>query len=75
MDLRDDTVTIEALEKQGQRPISHAQGLQMQAAIGAFSYVECSSLRQLNLKYIFEEAVRAHQHQSKEIRKKFCSLL
>eukprot|EP00731_Ephydatia_muelleri_P013545 Em0007g855a len=71
VDLRDNN---EELEEQGLLPVTHAQGVQMQRKIGAFSYVECSSLKHLNLRMVFEEAARASLLQSGVTQGK-CSLL
>jgi len=58
IDLRDDTLVIEGLKKQGLAPITKDQGENMCKEIRANSYVECSALTQKGLKTVFDEAAR-----------------
>jgi len=59
IDLRDDTNTIQALQKQSLAPIRREQGLKLAKKIKAYTYVECSALTQKGLHQVFEEAIRA----------------
>jgi|EP00029_Vermamoeba_vermiformis_P008236 Ras-related C3 botulinum toxin substrate 1 len=57
-DLRDKQDAIEGLKKSGQEPVSlaHAEGLSKE--LKAYKYLECSSLTQVGMADVFEEAVR-----------------
>lgn len=59
IDLRDDTNTIQILQKQNLMPIRREQGLKLSKKIKAYTYVECSALTQKGLHQVFEEAIRA----------------
>ena len=59
-DLRDEFETYADEDKQrGMKPISHTCGEQMKERIGAYAYIECSSLKFVNLKEVFDEAIKA----------------
>ena len=64
LDLRDDADVIQKLASQQLKPISTEEGEAMAKEIGSFDYVECSSLLQENLKLLFDQAIRAHEHGS-----------
>ncbi len=50
--------TVEQLIEKNRKPVTTTDGVKMQQEIGAVKYVECSSLTQMNVKLIFDEAVR-----------------
>lgn len=58
LDLRDDQDTFTRLAKASLSPISYEQGVLMAREIGAAKYMECSSLRQIGVKNVFEEVIR-----------------
>lgn len=59
VDLRDDKVIIEKLQRQRLRPISQAEGERLSRELRAVKYVECSALTQRGLKNVFDEAIVA----------------
>lgn len=58
LDLREDSETLDRLNRAGTAPITYQQGVQMAKEIGAVRYMECSALTQQGLKAIFDEAIR-----------------
>ncbi|KAK9978624.1 hypothetical protein ABG768_020368 [Culter alburnus] len=58
LDLKDDKYTLKSLKKTGLAPITHRQGLAMAKEIGALKYLECSALKQVAVKSVFNEAIR-----------------
>ncbi len=50
--------TVEQLAEKNQKPVTPTDGLKLQQEIGAAKYVECSSLAQMNVIQVFDEAVR-----------------
>ncbi|SCV02503.1 LAME_0H01992g1_1 [Lachancea meyersii CBS 8951] len=59
VDLRDDKVIIEKLQRQRLRPILPEQGERLARELRAIKYVECSALTQRGLKNVFDEAIVA----------------
>ena len=58
LDLREDPETIQKLAITKSSPITPDRGLAMATEIGAVKYVECSARTQLNLKAVFDEAIK-----------------
>jgi cell division control protein 42 len=59
MDLREDSITLEKLAKNKQRPISVEQAERLAKELKAVKYIECSALTQKGLKDVFDEAILA----------------
>ncbi|KAL9595464.1 MAG: hypothetical protein Q9219_006424 [cf. Caloplaca sp. 3 TL-2023] len=59
VDLRDEAVVKEKLQKQRMSPVTKADGERMARDLGAVKYVECSALTQFKLKDVFDEAIVA----------------
>ncbi|KAJ3425271.1 hypothetical protein M0812_27706 [Anaeramoeba flamelloides] len=59
IDLRDDQDTLMKLEEKNLEPISYQQGMELGKEIGAYQYIECSSLTQKNLKSVFDCSIKA----------------
>ena len=60
-DLRDEFEThADEFKQKGMEPISYTCGEQMKEKIGAYAYVECSSIKFDNLKEVFDKAIKAH---------------
>ncbi|KAJ5078321.1 gtp-binding protein rho4 [Anaeramoeba ignava] len=58
-DLRTDEKVIETLRENGKEPITNQQGESLGRDIKAWKYVECSAKTGDNLKFVFEQSVRA----------------
>lgn len=56
-DLRDDNDTVAALTTQGLKPITPEMGRQKAAEIDAVEYVECSALKNVNIKEVFDKGI------------------
>lgn len=62
-DLRDEfSQHADEYKAKGWEPVQTAKGQEMQRKIGAQNYVECSALKQYNLKEVFEAAVKVVLH-------------
>ncbi|KAJ2301179.1 hypothetical protein IWW55_003797 [Coemansia sp. RSA 2706] len=58
LDLREDAGVRDELARYGEHPVTEQEGRTMARRIGAVSYVECSSIWNLNVKDVFEIAAR-----------------
>lgn len=58
LDKREDQATIDRLADNRMAPISYVMGAKRAAEIKAYKYVECSALTQMNLKTVFDSAIR-----------------
>ena len=59
LDLREDEETLESLKKAHLTPVSYRQGLRLQRKMGAVKYIECSALKNENVKEVFDDAALA----------------
>jgi len=59
IDLRDDPIVSEKLDRQNKKPVSLEEGEQFARDMNVLKYVECSALTQKGLKNVFEEAIMA----------------
>lgn len=79
LDLRENKETLEKLAEKGLCTISYSQGLRLQKAIGAVSYVECSALSGKGVKNVFDLAIRAaidiRNTPNNQKKKRKCNLL
>lgn len=75
IDLRDDKVIIEKLQRQRLRPISQEQGHRLARELRAVKYVECSALTQRGLKNVFDEAIVAALEPPVIKKSKKCTIL
>ncbi|CAF1964126.1 unnamed protein product [Rotaria magnacalcarata] len=57
IDLRNDSATLEKLQKSNERPITQKQAEKFAHDIKAVQYVECSARSQEGLKHVFDEAI------------------
>lgn len=83
MDLRTDEATIEKLKLQNEAPISFEEGtesiflvcsyegVKMAQQIGATKYVECSSLKNINMDVVLEAVVQCLSAKQKLTKKKY----
>lgn len=58
MDLKKDSATAANLRAKNMAWIEFEQGVEVAKEIGADRYVECSALTQLNLKSVFDYAIK-----------------
>ena len=75
VDLRDDKVIIEKLQRQRLRPITQEQGNRLARDLRAVKYVECSALTQRGLKNVFDEAIVAALEPPVIKKSKKCTIL
>ena len=75
IDLRDDKVIIEKLQRQRLRPITSEQGSRLVRELKALKYVECSALTQRGLKNVFDEAIVAALEPPVIKKSKKCTIL
>jgi Ras-related C3 botulinum toxin substrate 1 len=58
IDLKKDPATVANLQSKHMAPVEFDKGLEVAKEIGAYKYVECSALTQLNLKSVFDYAIK-----------------
>ncbi|KAJ2158352.1 ras small GTPase RAC1 [Coemansia sp. RSA 552] len=58
LDLRDSAEVMEELRQYDEHPVTYDEGKRMARRIGAVSYVECSSIDNVNVRQVFEIAAR-----------------
>ncbi|CDK29280.1 unnamed protein product [Kuraishia capsulata CBS 1993] len=75
IDLRNDSLILEKLERQHARPISPDQGEKLAKELKAVKYVECSALTQKGLKNVFDEAIVAALEPPVIKKNKKCTIL
>ena len=76
MDLREDKATLDKLAKNKQKPISTKEGDALAASLNAVAYIECSAIKQKNVKDVFDEAIIAVLERPKDGPKsKKCAIL
>ncbi|SMN20892.1 similar to Saccharomyces cerevisiae YLR229C CDC42 Small rho-like GTPase, essential for establishment and maintenance of cell polarity [Maudiozyma saulgeensis] len=75
IDLRDDKIIIEKLQRQRLRPITIEQGERLARDLKAVKYVECSALTQRGLKNVFDEAIVAALEPPVIKKSKKCTIL
>ncbi|XP_049322958.1 rho-related GTP-binding protein RhoG-like [Astyanax mexicanus] len=75
MDKREDPSTLKKLKEQNLTPITKQQGEALAREIGATKYLECSALKQVGVREVFVEAVRAFLNTKPVPHEKSCILL
>ncbi|KAG9264907.1 rho-related GTP-binding protein RhoG [Astyanax mexicanus] len=75
MDERDNPEVLKKLKEQKLAPITKHQGETLAREIKAIKYLECSALKQVGVREVFEEAVRAFLNPKPVPSKRFCLLL
>ena len=70
IDQRENSVITRDLKSRGLRTVSRSDGVKLASLIKAATYVECSSLKQLNVKNAFDEAIAAALELSSSSKKK-----
>ncbi|KAJ6251071.1 hypothetical protein M0813_15893 [Anaeramoeba flamelloides] len=80
LDLRNNNKILKKLEEKQLEPISYQKGIKLGEEIGAYKYIECSSLTQKNLKAVFDYSIQAvinpqDKKNKKKKKKKFCSIM
>ncbi|CAM8941059.1 unnamed protein product [Rhodiola kirilowii] len=78
LDLRDDKQFF--VDHPGAVPITTAQGEELKKLIGAPAYIECSSKTQLNVKAVFDQAIKVvlqptQKKKKKSKAQKACSIM
>ena len=78
VDKREDSAFVKQMKAKGMRIVSRSEGNKLASLIKATSYVECSALRQINVKNAFDEAIAASLELSSNLKKKHhggCTIL
>lgn len=60
LDLRNDPSTLDQLAEKNQRPITQSQGEYLARICSAKAYLECSSMLNVNIRNVFEQAIETH---------------
>ena len=75
IDLRDDKSVLNELSQRRQKPISKEDGEKMARKLGARAYVECSALLNLNVKQVFDTAIKTYYQPRRPKKSKLKKLL
>jgi len=78
VDKREDSVFVKQMKTKGMRIVSRSEGNKLASLIKATAYVECSALRQINVKNAFDEAIAASLELSSNSKKRHhagCTIL
>ncbi|XP_072547683.1 ras homolog family member Ga [Salminus brasiliensis] len=75
MDQREDQEILKKLKEQNLTPVTKPQGEALAREIRAIKYLECSALKQVGVREVFMEAVRAFLNPKPVPPKRFCMLL
>ena len=70
IELRDDPVIIERLERVKQKPITVDEGEELARELRAVKYVECSAFTQKGLKNVFDEGILAALEPPESVKKR-----
>jgi len=70
MDMREDEDLIQTLSERGLAPLSPDQGNELALELKAISYLECSALRMVGLKEVFDTAIKAKVGNKKPLKGK-----
>lgn len=70
VDLRTDPLTLEQLAEKNQRPINQTQGEYLAHICSAEIYVECSSMLNLNVRNVFQQAIDIHCNSDERTRQR-----
>ncbi|KAJ6235768.1 gtp-binding protein rho5 [Anaeramoeba flamelloides] len=74
-DIRSDHTILKKLEEINREPVSYQQGMNLSKKVGAYKYIECSSITQKNIKSVFDYAIQAVISPEEMKFKKFCSII
>ncbi|PIA15061.1 GTP-binding protein rho5 [Coemansia reversa NRRL 1564] len=80
LDLRDDPEVARELAEYGEHTVTYSEGEKMARRIGAVTYIECSSILNINVRQVFEIAARRaigadHKDGKERSRPKCCVIL
>lgn len=74
-DLRDDKAYVEQMAQKNLKPITKEQGEELRKEIKAERYMECSAIKNIGVKQVFDEAIRLELFKKPKKRVYNCSLL
>jgi len=60
LDLRDNQEYLKEMEDRRETPITFEEGQHLADELGAYKYIECSALKQTNLKKVFDEVITCY---------------